>query len=122
MKRRKPVKTNPRIRMLYKKLEMVSKKQKADIWKSIARTLEGPSQNWAEVNLDKLNRLTKEKEVIVVPGKVLGAGSLTHSVEVYAFNSSAGAKKLIQSAKGKIGTIEELIEKNPKGRGVRIIK
>ncbi|HIK00552.1 TPA: 50S ribosomal protein L18e [archaeon] len=122
MKRRKAVKTNPRIRILSKKLEMVSKKQKAEIWKTIARALEGPAQNWAEVNIEKLDRLTKEKEVVVVPGKVLGSGSLTHSVEVYAFNSSAGAKKSIQSARGKIGTIEELIEKNPKGTGVRIIR
>lgn len=122
MKRRNNPKTNPRISILAKKLSIISKAQKAEIWKVVARALEGPSQNWAEVNLDRLNDLTKGKEVVLVPGKVLGAGELKHPVEIYAFNSSASARKLVQAAHGKIGTIEELVEKNPKGTGVRLIK
>ncbi len=122
MKQRNSTKTNPRISVLVKKLKIVSRAQKADIWKTVAKALEGPTQNWAEVNLDKLDELTKDKEVVLVPGKVLGAGEIKHPVEVYAFNSSASARKLVQAAKGKVGTIEELVEKNPKGTGVRVLK
>ncbi len=122
MKRRNPVKTNPRIKALVKKLTLAAKVQKADIWKTVARTFDGPIQNWAEVNLDKLNELTKDNETVLVPGKVLGAGELKHPVSVYAFNFSTSAKKSVQAAKGKVGTIEELAEKNPKGTGVRIVR
>src|SRR3989344_3048192 len=103
MKQRNPVKTNPRIKQLVQTLTKTSKAQKAEIWKTVAQSLDKPAQNWAEVNIGDLERLTKGNETVLVAGKVLGAGTLTHAVHVYAFNSSPGAKKLIESAKGKLG-------------------
>ena len=117
-----PAKTNPHISALAKKLHQVSKKENAGIWDSVSRILLGPSQNWAEVNIGKLGRITNANDVVLVPGKVLSAGTISHPVSVYAFKASASAKKQILAAKGKLGTIEELVEKNPKGTGVKLLK
>jgi len=83
--------------------------------------LERPLRNYAEVNLSRINRHTKEKEVVLVPGKVLGAGELNHQLTIAAVNFSAGAKSKITAAGGLCLSIEELMSKNPEGSGVRII-
>jgi large subunit ribosomal protein L18e len=83
--------------------------------------LEKPSRNWAEVNLSRLERYANEGDVIVVAGKVLGAGSLKKKVTVAAYKFSESASKAIEEAGGKKMTITELIEKNPTGNGVRIM-
>jgi large subunit ribosomal protein L18e len=58
----------------------------------------------------------------VVPGKVLASGALDHGVTVASFEASAQAKAKIEAAKSKYITIQELMEKNPKGSKVKIIR
>ena len=55
-----------------------------------------------------------------MPGKVLGSGTLDHSVTVAAWNFSENAYKKISKI-GKVITIKKLLEENPKGSGVKII-
>ena len=66
-------------------------------------------------------RFTKPNEIIIVPGKVLGSGSLNHSLTVAAFSFSESAREIIEQAKGKCLTIKELVQKNPKAKDVKII-
>jgi large subunit ribosomal protein L18e len=69
-----------------------------------------------------LNRHTEQKESVVVPGKVLGAGRLEHPLVVAAFAFSDEARQKIVQAKGKCLTISELVENAPKGSNVRILE
>jgi large subunit ribosomal protein L18e len=73
------------------------------------------------VNLSKLERYANEGDVIVVAGKVLGAGNLNKKVTIAAFRFSETAAKAIDAAGGKRMTIDELVKKNPAGNGVRIM-
>jgi large subunit ribosomal protein L18e len=73
------------------------------------------------VNISRINRHTKAGDTVVVPGKVLGAGNLDHPVTVAAFKFSKQAKEKILKTGGACVTIEELIERNPKGSLVRVI-
>jgi len=59
--------------------------------------------------------------MVVVPGKVLGAGEINHPVIVAAFSFSEKAKEKIKAAKGKCLSFIDLIKKNPKGSNVKII-
>ncbi len=118
----KSTKTNPRVSSLAIALEKASKKEKAAIWKKVSGILDGPSQNWAEVNIGQLGRLTKDNEIVLVPGKLLASGVISHPVNVYAFSASEAAKKQISAAKGHFGKIEDLLSKNPSGSGVRLIR
>ena len=110
-------KTNEILLGLVAELKKTGTAKKAKIWKAVASELLKPTRRMREVNLEKIDRVTKANDTIVVPGKVLGKGNLNHKVNVAAFNFS-------ESARAKIGspmTIHELMKKNPKGTGVKII-
>jgi large subunit ribosomal protein L18e len=110
-------KTNPRLTTLIALLKNKSRENEAKIWREIASRLETPNRNYAEVNLSKINRYAQDGETIIVPGKVLGSGTLEQSV-----NFSASATSKITDAKGQCMTIEQLLRDNPKGSGVRILR
>ncbi|MBN1644820.1 50S ribosomal protein L18e [Candidatus Woesearchaeota archaeon] len=119
MKRTGP--TNEHMKWLIQELRKESSTQKAKIWRRIADDLEKPTRKRRIVNISRINRTTKENETIIIPGKVLGSGALTHGVTIAAFAFSETAKKQIEQAKGKCITIAELLKTNPKGKDVRIL-
>lgn len=98
-----------------------SAKEGVGIWKRVAEDLAGSSQNRRAVNLSRINHYAKANECVVVPGKVLASGELSQPVHIAAFAFSKSAKGKIEHAKGSVLTIQELIEKNPKGKEIRII-
>lgn len=115
-------KTNPKITKLIKNLKEKSYQEEAAIWKEIACKLEKPTRRQAEVNLSKINRHTQPDDVVLVPGKVLSSGVLDHKVQVAALDFSLKAAEKIDKVGGEILDIDALVEKNPKGTGVKIIQ
>jgi len=102
-------------------LRSAFKKNKAPIWRALEQELSGSRSNRREINVRRLAEVTKAGEVVVVPGKILGTGSLGHKLTVCAFSvSESAARKVIESG-GKVVTFEDLIKKHPDGKGVRII-
>ncbi|MEM3672807.1 MAG: 50S ribosomal protein L18e [Candidatus Bathyarchaeia archaeon] len=114
-------KTNPELTKLIRLLKKQSKEKEANIWREIAEKLSKPRRKGIAVNLSHLNRYTQENETVVVPGKVLGAGKIDHSITVAAFAFSETAKEKIKAVKGKCLSVFELVKKNPKGSNVKII-
>ena len=112
--------TNIHLRKMISELRKAANKNNAEIWRRVAELLDKSTRQRVRVNLSKINRYTKEGEVVVVPGKVLGSGTLDHSVTVAAWDFSKNAYDKISKV-GKVITIKKLIEENPKGSGVRII-
>jgi large subunit ribosomal protein L18e len=106
------------IRSLRKK----AKENNAAIWRDVAERLSSSRRRRVTVNVSHLNRYTKEKETVVVPGKILGAGKIGHPVFVAAFSFSRQAKSKISAAKGKCLSILDLLKKNPEGSNVRIME
>jgi len=119
MKRTGP--TNPILFGLVIELKKRSNEQNANIWNRVANDLEKSTRQRRVVNLSRISRYTKENEVIVVPGKVLGSGSLSHKLTISAFQFSNGAKEKIEKAGAKIVPLLELSRENPSGKGIRII-
>jgi large subunit ribosomal protein L18e len=115
-------KTDPNLVLLIDELKRESREGGAAIWRDIARRLERPRRNWAEVNISRLELYANDGDTIVVPGKVLGAGSLSKKLTVAAFRLSDSARNMIENAGGRNITIEELVEENPSGSGVRIMR
>jgi len=118
MKRTGP--TNPELRNLIEELRKKRREHDVNIWKRVAEDLEKSTRQRRIVNLYKINKYTKENEMIVVPGKVLGVGELDHNVIIAAFKFSGSALEKINKI-GKAITINELIKESPKGRRIRII-
>jgi large subunit ribosomal protein L18e len=102
-------------------LKKQSREKNAPIWHDIAESLTKPKARRVAVNLSQINRHTEKNDTIVVPGKVLGTGSLDHAVTIAAFDVSDNAKEKLKAAKAKYLTIPELAAKNPTGTKVKII-
>ncbi|MBC7081520.1 MAG: 50S ribosomal protein L18e [Thermoplasmatales archaeon] len=117
MKRKK---TNPQLIKTINMLREVARRNNSRIWEVIARKLEKPSKNFAEVNVGKIVKNLREGEVAIVPGKVLGLGD-AGKIEVAALKFSKSAKKKIEEAGGKCYSLVEIAEKNPEGSNVRIL-
>lgn len=113
--------TNPILQDLINELKKKSREQSINLWKRVATDLEKPTRQRRVVNLSSISRHTKENEIIVVPGKVLGAGDLAHKLTISAFQFSDGAKEKIEKTGGKIVPLLELSKENPSGKGIRII-
>jgi large subunit ribosomal protein L18e len=120
MKRTGP--TNPYLRGLIMDLEIASRKENAPIWKRVAELLSNSARRRIEVNVGKIQKLAKDGDVIVVPGKVLGSGTITKKVVVAAWRFTPSARQKIQSAGGRAISIYDLLRENPKGSGVVIIR
>lgn len=114
-------KTNTQLLSLVRRLKRESFENKAPVWRDIADRLSKPRQQWAEVNVSRIERFASDDETIVIPGKVLGAGAISKRVTVAAFKCSEAARDKIARAGGKSMSIEELLESNPDGSNLRIM-
>lgn len=115
-------KTDPNLLALIDDLKAKERETGAAIWRDIARRLEKPKKNWAELNLSRLDRNAEAGDVVLVPGKVLAAGSISKNVTVAAYSFSEKAEAAIAAAGGKTMSIADLMSENPKGSGVRIMR
>jgi large subunit ribosomal protein L18e len=114
-------KTNPRLRSLIADLKSTARDSGADVWHAIADRLEKPRRTHAEVNLGRIERYANEDETVVVPGKVLGSGRLHKDVTVAAVDFSESAETKIEQV-GETESLEQLLETNPDGSNVRVIR
>ncbi|MEM3061364.1 MAG: 50S ribosomal protein L18e [Candidatus Bathyarchaeia archaeon] len=112
---------NPNLWSLIKLLKRKSKENKAPVWKAIAELLSSSRSLMRCVNVSKIARYSNEGEIVVIPGKVLGAGSLTSKLTVVAYRFSEGARKKILEAGGECISFYELLERNPEGKNVKIL-
>jgi large subunit ribosomal protein L18e len=97
------------------------KRSGSPIWKSIEKKFKSSRSNRSEVNVSKLDNITKEGDIVIVPGKVLGSGIINHKIILSSFSISVAAMKKVIDCGGEVITINELVEQYPDGKGVRII-
>ncbi len=116
------LKTDPTLIALIDKLKAKERETGAAVWRDIAKRLEKPKRNWAETNLSKLERYAEEGDVIIVPGKVLAAGDLSKKITVAAYSFSSAARSAIVATGGKAIEIEQLMDENPNGSKVKIMR
>ena len=113
--------TNYMVLQMAKELKVVSKKRKVPVWARIAELAQKPSSARRIINVGQINKLTKDNDVIFVPGKVLGTGNMSHKVTLCSFSiSNSGAQKVLQAG-GKILRYTDLVKTHPTGKGVTII-
>jgi len=105
---------------MVKDLKQASKKNEAPIWSRLAKLAIKPSSAKRVVNLSRINKTTKDNDILFVPGKVLGTGNMSHKITLSSFSMSVtAAKKIIQTG-GSIITYSDMIKKYQTGKGVII--
>lgn len=113
--------TNQLLVKTVKELKQASAKNQAPIWSKVAEIALKPSVARRVVNIGRLNDVTKENDVVVVPGKVLGTGNISHKITLCSFSISVAAAKKIKDAGGDIISHSDIISKFPTGKGVKLI-
>lgn len=114
--------SNPVLIKLVQELTKKTYEEEVPIWREVASRLTRPASNRVQVNISSLSRYTKENEVVVVPGKVLGSGVLDHPITVGAFSFSTQAAEKIKTAGGECLPIRELMTRFPKGSNIRVME
>jgi large subunit ribosomal protein L18e len=115
-------KTSPRLEGLIADLKSTARESGAGVWEDVAARLEKPRSTHAEVNLGRIERYAREDETVIVPGKVLGSGALTKPVTVAAVDFSGSAETKIRQADGNPIDVAQVLEDNPDGSKVRVIR
>lgn len=113
--------TNRQTRMLIRFLKKAASINNAEIWRTVAELIERPRRRRVVVNVGKIDRLVKDGDVVVVPGKILGGGELKRKITVAAVSITPTAAVKILNAGGEVMTIPELVKKTPRGSGVKIV-
>ena len=114
-------KSNSELVKTINELRKASRENDAPIWKSIAKKLEGPSRNWPVVNISKIEHIVSKNGKAIIPGKIMGSGTLSKKVTVSAYSFTRSATEKIESAGGKCMIYNEFIKKNPTGKDVVVI-
>ena len=113
--------TNQVVIRMASDLKKASAKNDAPIWGKLAEYALKPSIARRHINLNRIGQLTKESDTVVFPGKVLGTGDINHKITLCSFSISNSAATKILEKGGKIVSHQDLIEKYPTGKGVRIL-
>jgi large subunit ribosomal protein L18e len=114
-------KTNQALVTLIGDLKDHSRSTGSALWRDVAARLEKSRSNWAEPNLSRLSRHAVDEDIVFVFGKLLGSGDVLGKPNVAAYSVSSGARSKIEAAGGRVMSIRELMDENPKGKGVRIL-
>lgn len=102
-------------------LKNTSKSSGSRIWLDASRYLHKSVSRKPRVNIGKLSRLTKKNDVVLIPGKVLGGGTLSHSLTVGAYSFTMSASEKIVAAGGKALTLPAFLERYSSGTDVKLI-
>lgn len=79
------------------------------LWKRVYGLVAVPERRRHVVSLAKLEKYTKEGDNVVVPGKVLSNGELTHKLNIAAMEFSEPALKSLKEANCKVVNLKEMI-------------
>ena len=66
--------------------------------------------------------MVKEKDIVIIPGKVLSQGEIDKKIKIVAFEFSEKAREKLSRSKTEFSSINEEIKKNPNGIGIKILK
>ncbi|NYZ74904.1 50S ribosomal protein L18e [Candidatus Micrarchaeota archaeon] len=109
---------NVQLKALINFLEKAGTKNKAPVWKKAAFLLAKPTRQRPEVNLYSIEKNSKDGSTVLVPGKVLSQGMLSHKVTLAAFRVSKPAAAKLAKNGSKTISLNQLVETNPTGKGV----
>jgi len=88
----------------------------------VAKILAMPVKKQSKINLRKIDKILKEKENVLVPGKILSSGELTKKIKIVGFSASEKALEKIKKSGSEFIELTEEIKKNPQLKEMVIIK
>ncbi|MEA3329196.1 MAG: 50S ribosomal protein L18e [Nanoarchaeota archaeon] len=103
-------------------VETILSGKKNENWIKVAHIISGSRRNKINLNLGEIDKLAKDGEIIIVPGKVLSLGNITKKIEIVALSFSAKVIEKLEKSKIKYSLIVDAIKNNPEGKNVKILR
>lgn len=103
-------------------VKLVRKLKKNKNWLEVANVLSYPRRKRISKNIQDINEEVKDNEIVVVPGKVLSMGSIDKKARIVAFSFSRDALRKLKEKGCDAVLIEDELNKNPHGKGLKILK
>jgi large subunit ribosomal protein L18e len=96
--------------------------KKKEAWNAIADVLSSPRRKRINMNLEDIEKKTKDGEHVVIPGKVLSQGEINKKIKITAFSFSEKAKEKLLKSKIETSNMLDEIKKNPSAKGIKILE
>jgi len=105
------------------KLRLINqlRKAKRPVWARVREILLQPKRREVEVNLYKLSQVTEANDTVIVPGKVLAIGKLTHPLTVAYVEASTAAVKGLEDSQSKFMTLQAFLDKHADAKNIKIV-
>ena len=120
MQRRVP--TNPELFNTINYLKRKSRQTQTPLWGAVASYLSKSRRSRVVLNLGQVSRHASEGDVVVVPGKVLSSGEPRAKLTIAAFQFSPKTLVKVEKAGGRCVPIPRLVEENPHGTRVKLLR
>jgi large subunit ribosomal protein L18e len=114
--------TNPELLNAIGYLMKAGRQYQSPLWITVASFLGKSRRTRIVLNLGQVSRYAKDGDVIAVPGKVLGSGIPKEKLTIAAFKFSPSALLKVEKAGGRCIPFSRLVEENPQGTNVRILR
>ena len=103
-------------------VETLMNAKRKDKWLEVAGIISGPRRKRIDLNLNEINNQTKDKEKVIVPGKVLSQGEINKKIKIVALSFSEKAKEKLKKSGCEFSSILTEIKLNPSAEGIKILK
>ncbi len=81
----------------------------AQLYKRLHSMLNVPSRKRRAVSIFRLNSLTNDGDIVIIPRKLVSSGKLDHKVTVTALEYSAGALKALKESGSKALPLKDMM-------------
>jgi large subunit ribosomal protein L18e len=102
-------------------LRSKARETRIGLWSSLSEDLLACRSNRSTVNVGVISRYSRDGAKVVVPGKVLAGGNLSHKVRVIAFEFSEGARQKIANAGGSCEYLADYLSKDSSAKDVILL-
>jgi len=114
--------TNPELVSTIGYLKRKGRQHQTPLWFAVADYLAKSRRSRIVLNIGQVSRHAKDGDTVVVPGKVLGSGEPVPKLTIAAFKFSPSALVKVQKAGGRCIPISRLVDENPQGTKVRLLR
>lgn len=102
-------------------VKTAAKASRKPVYKRAVKMLSKKNNQLVEVNVGKLDLVSSEDGILLVPGKVLGEGDVSKKLHVGAVAFTASAAQKISSAGGEALLMKDFVAKFGEGKGVFLV-
>lgn len=120
MKQRRP--TNPELLNAIGYLMKAGRQYQTPLWITVASFLGKSRRTRVVLNLGQVSMHVNDGDVVAVPGKVLSSGVPKDKLTIAAFKFSPRALVKVEKAGGRCIPFSRLVEENPQGTNVRLLR